>query len=339
MLLRVVLGAACVGGTLVFASCVSAQGVLPAATVSSSGFFFSAEADYRSIKTPTYSLGAHSVDLGTGGDAGAVNVTKPRVSGAGGQGTLGYFLPSGTLPAALANSRIALSGGYFSADSRQNATYTDPFPVWVLLDGTVVPACGCMSSLLETKQSGWRLGVSAAADVNHSFGIWSPSVEIIAASTRTKQTLTQADNLGTYVANTRLSWKDVGIKLGILTSAPIVPALEWGVGGSLSILYRRADFNGDDSYQDNFFGSVTSLANIEANTWAFVPALQTQVTIRPATNLQLKLFGAVEWDNRVPQIVAPTFSFFVFPGDPVRLEFASQTSYRIGGSFVYAFNQ
>lgn len=337
MLWRAVLGVTCIFGLGLFNSSVFAQGLLPAATVSSSGMFFSADVDYRSIKTPTYSLGAHSVDLGTGGDAGAVNITKPRVSGAGGQATLGYFLPSGTHPAALGNARIALSGGYFSADSRQNATYTDPFLVWVLLDGTVAPACGCMSSLLETKQSGWRFGLSAAADVTNSHAIWSPFAEIVAASTRTKQALTQVDSLGTYAANTRLSWNDVGVKFGLMTSLPITPMFEWGLGGSLSILYRRADFSGDDSYQDNFI-TVTSLANIEANTWAFVPALQTQVTIRPAANLQLRIFGAMEWDNRVPQIIAPTFSFFAFQGDPVRLGFASQTSHRIGGSLIYAFN-
>lgn len=338
MSLRMALRAACTGGAIMFTSAVSGQGLLPAATVSASGVFFSAEADYRNVKSPSYSLGAHSVDLATGGDAGALNVVKPRLSGAGGQATLGYFLPAGTLPAAFANTRIALSGGYFTADGRQNASYVDIFPAWVMLDGTTVPACDCISSLLETKQSGWRFGLSATADINQSFAIWSPSIELVAASTRTRQTLTQVDTGGIYIANTRLEWTDLGVKFGLMTSLPLSPMLDWGVGGSVSVLYRWADFNGDD-YLSLFGTAVTSLASIEANTWAFVPALQTQLTLRPAANAQFRLFGAVEWDNRVPQIVAPTFSFFVLPGEPVRLDFGSQTSYRIGGSFVYAFNQ
>jgi hypothetical protein len=228
--------------------------------------FFSADLDYRTIRTPTNSLGAHDVDLVTGGDAGAVNPTKPRVSGAGGQATLGFYLPPGTYAASFNNIRIALSGGYFSADGRQNATYTDPFLVWILLDGTPIPACGCMSSFLETRQSGWNVGLSAAAEITHNSTVWSPFAEIVVASKKIRQTLTQVDESpATYAVNTHLSWHDLGIRLGLMAAMPVTPKIEWSLGESLSILYRQVGFSGEDSYQDTF-SSVTSFANIDADT-------------------------------------------------------------------------
>jgi hypothetical protein len=71
-----------------------------------------------------------------------------------------------------------------------------------------------------------------------------------------------------------------------------------------------------------------------------VPALQTQIAIRPVPNVEISVSGGIEWDTRAPQIIAPSFADFPFgPGQPAALGFSTQTGYRIGGSFTYAFNR
>jgi hypothetical protein len=313
---------------------------MPAPATTSDGVFFSASADYRSIVTPSYALGAHEVNIATFDDAGSVHVVKPRVTGAGVQATLGLIAPAGSPLAAFgSNTRLALTGGYFEADGTNNGLATPFFPAWVLLDGTAWYACDCITSQLTTKLSGWNVGLTASSDIRHGQIVWTPSFGLVVASTRNKQTLLQSDPDDLYSAETRLRWNDVGVKTALAFSVPLAPTVEWSLEGTLAVLYRRANFSGSD-FLDVSGTDIGSSISLNANTWTFVPALQTQIVMRPAPNIQVSAFGGVEWDTRTPQIIAPSFADFPFgPGQSAGLGFSTQTGYRVGGSFTYAFNR
>jgi hypothetical protein len=317
-----------------------AQGGTPATTTASDGVFFSAGADYRSIVTPTYSLGAHEVDIVTSDDAGSVHVVKPRVTGAGVQATLGMIAPAGSSLAMLgSNTRLAVTGGYFEATGTSNGLAAPIFPAWVLLDGTAWYACDCITSQLTTKLSGWNVGLNASADMRQGQIVWTPSFAMVTASTRNTQTLIQADSTDLYSATTRLRWNDFGAKAGLALSVPVNPNVEWSFGGTVALLYRQAKLSGSD-FLDVAGTDIGSSIALKSDTWALVPALQTQVAIRPSQNLQIAVFGSVEWDTRTPKIISPSFADFPFgPGQSAGLGFSTQTSYRVGGSFIYAFNR
>jgi hypothetical protein len=317
----------------------SAQSLLTEPASRANGIFFSASGDYRAINMPTYALGAHAIDISTFGDAGSLNTFNPRVTGAGGQATLGIVLSPGTLPAALgSNVRLSVSGGYFDADSRQNSASEAPFPAWVLLDGTVTFGCGCITTSLTTQVSGWTVGLNAASDVKLGQFLWTPSIELVFAGTRNRQSLVQASPTETYSASTRVTWDDAGVKFGLGVTAPVTAMSELSLGGTLAVLYRRAEFGGTD-FLDVAGTDISTAINVSANTWTLVPGLLAQLTLRPAPQARIGMFGGVEWDTRAPMIVAPNFTdFFLFQGNPASLGFTTQTSYRVGGSFTYAFN-
>jgi hypothetical protein len=306
----------------------------------SDGVFFSAGADYRSIVTPSYALGAHEVNVVTSDDAGSVHVVKPRVTGAGAQATLGLIAPPGSSLAVFgSNARLAFTGGYFEADGTSNGLAMPVFPAWVLLDGTAWYACDCITSQLTTKLSAWNVGLNASAEMRRGQIVLTPSVAIVTASTRNRQTLIQADSTDLYSAVTQLRWNDVGVKAGLALSMPVSPAVEWSTGATLAVLYRQAKLSGSD-FLDVSGTDIGSSVTRKADTWTLVPALQTQIAIRLSPDFQLDIFGGVEWDTRTPRIVAPSFADFPFgPGQPASLAFSTQTGYRVGGSLTYTFNR
>lgn len=309
-------------------------------TTASNGVFFSASTDYRSIVTPSYALGAHEVNVVTADDAGPVHVARPRVTGAGVQATLGWIGPAGSSLAAFGpNTRVALTGGYFEADGTDNGLATPVFPAWVLLDGTAWYACDCITSQLTTRLSGWNVGLNASADIRQGQMVWTPSFALVAASARNKQTLVQADPTDLYNAVTRLRWNDLGVKAGLALSMPLDPVVEWSFGGTLAVLYRHARLSGSD-FLDVSGTDIGSSIALSSDTWAFVPALQARVAIRPSPDIQIAVHGGVEWDTRAPRIIAPSFADFPFgSAQSAGLGFATQTSYSIGGSFTYVFNR
>jgi len=318
----------------------AAQSGTPATPTVSDGVFFSASTDYRSIITPSYSLGAHEVNVVTFDDAGSVHAVRPRVTGAGAQATLGLIAPAGSPLAAFgSNTRLAVTGGYFEADGTSNGLTIPFFLAWVLLDGTAWYACDCITSQLVTKLSGWNIELSASSDRHQGPIVWTPSLAVVMASTRNTQSLTQSDSTDLYSAVTRLRWNDAGLKAGLAFSAALGPAVDWRLGGTVALLYRQARLSGSDFLDVAGVDIGSSIAR-DANTWALVPALQTQIALRPAPSIQISAFGSVEWDRRTPQIIAPSFADFPFgPGQPASLGFSAQTAYRVGGSFTYAFSR
>lgn len=323
---------------------VFAQTVLPSSTMTSNGVYIWLDGSYRSVNLPDYSLGVRTTDA-TFSDLGPVQSFKPRVTGEGINGGIGFVLPEHVLPTVFgSNTRIGLTGSYVEADAKQTGYAMTPGPVQTWLDGTLFFGCGCeFWSELATKYSGWRLGLNAASDVRIGAVTWTPSIEIVTNWARTRQTLTQIDSSEIYTANTKLNWSDVGIKLGLGMTLPVAPTVEFGLSGTIAVVHRRAHLRGNDALAD-IGGGVDLATSIDtsAHTWAVVPGAQVQLLFNPAPQMQIRAFGGVERDSRVPGIVSPHFTpdqFFTFMGSSASIGFSGQTSYFAGGGFTYAFNR
>lgn len=327
------------------AGIAAAQGLSPTASVSANGAFLWVDGAHRSINLPTYSLGAHTVDPATFADLGPVQTFKPRVTAEAINGGIGFVVPEGRSAATLgSNLRIALTGGYIRADAKQTAYANTSAPIQMWLDGTLFPGCGCEYSInLATEYSGWRFGINAASDLQIGSVTFTPSIEVVTGTVRVRQTLTQLDSFEVYNSYIKLKWSDLGIKLGMSATMPISPMFEFGASGTMAVVHRRASLIGNDMLADLVAGPLlATFVDTSEHTWAIVPAAQVQFIFIPASQVQIRAFGGVEWDSRVPGIVSPHFTpdqFFTLTGSPATIGFSGQTSYFVGGGLTYAFNR
>ena len=193
--------------------------------------------------------------------------------------------------------------------------------------------------------------MNATTDFSAGRFIWSPSAEILGGGSRTRQAYERKTRLVTlaptaiYDATTTARWQDVGAKVGLAVSAPLTPMIDFGFGGTLAAVYRHATLKGNDQLDDGFGFVTTSAVNFSRSTVAFIPGAQAQVTVRPTSTVQMRVFGEVQRDNRVPGIVSPTFTadqFFPFfiagtPATPASIGFTSQTNYHAGGGVTVTF--
>jgi hypothetical protein len=213
----------------------------------------------------------------------------------------------------------------------------------MFLDGSMAIGCGCeFSSQLTTRYSAWHLGINATSDIQTGPLTWIRSIELIGGRTRTRQTLNQTDSFEFYTSQTKLYWSDVGAKVGLGVTMPLSPAVEFGLGGTLAVVHRHVRLHGQDRLDDSLGTLFETSIGATANTWAVVPGGQAQLLFRAHPQMQVRVFGGLQWDSRVPGIVSPHFSpdqLFTFMGDPASIGFSGQTSYFVGGGFTYAFNR
>jgi hypothetical protein len=212
------------------------------------------------------------------------------------------------------------------------------------LNGSLFFGCGCeFWSELVTSYSGWRVGVNAASDIRIGAITWTPSVEIVGNGARTRQTLSQLDSSEIYTSNTKLNWNDLGLKFGLGATMPIAARVEFGLNGTVAVVHRRAHLRGNDMLTDLVSGPLLGTSvDTSASTWTVIPGGQVQLVFSPLPQMQIRAFGGLEWDSRVPGIVSPRFTpaqFFTLQGDPASIGFSGQTSYFAGGGFTYAFNR
>lgn len=298
---------------------------------------------YRNISLPAFALGSHTFDVNTFGDLGPVQTFRPRIDAAAFQSGIGFSIPDWVLPALFgSNVRIGLTGSYITGDGRQSAPANSNAPMLVWLDGTIFFGCGCnYVSRLTTNYSAFRLGLDVTSDIRAGALTFSPSIEVLGGSTRVRQSLTQTDDVDVYTSGTRLSWDDVGVKFGLGVAAPVTPAFEIGVTGTVAVLHRDVRLTGSDFVGG--LGGINFGTSIDrsARTVAVIPGGQMQLLFSPFPQTRLRLYGGLEWDSRVPGIVAPGFTaeqvFAGFQGNPASIGFSGQTTYFAGGGFTQSF--
>lgn len=321
--------------------------VTPAATTSTGGIKLWIDGAYHSFNLPTFALGFFNLGVGTFEPLGPTQTYKPRATGEGASGGVSFLLPHGVLPGT--NARIALVGGFADVTATQTGSVTSEFNAAQLLGGQLGFPCGpcILPSRLETEHRQWRAGVNASSEFSAGALIFIPSLEFFGGRARTSQTYAQQRIAGLavtyYDAQTRLQSRDIGAKVGLTVVMPIAPMIDVAVSGTLAAAHRHVTLAGNDQLNDG--GVTTSTIDVSRSTVAFIPGAQAQITVRPAPTVQLRAFGGVELDNRVPGITSPQFTAAQFlaligtttPATPAGIGFSSESNYFFGGGLSVAF--
>jgi hypothetical protein len=334
-----------------FGTAASAQ-IAPSQTksVTPGGMFVWVDGDYRSIQLPGFGLGFYETSTTTFEKIGAVNTFRPRVDGTGVSGGIGMALPPGFLPGA--NARVALTGRFVDADATQNAVSISNGNIPQLLNGFLIGPCGAcqLPTRLETNLRSWQVGLNLATEIPAYRFLIIPSVEILGGTSRVNQSYSQARVVSGgptayYDSDTSMNWRDAGAKIGLAISTAITPNVDFSLGGTLTAAYRRATLDGNDRLDDGFGFIATSAIGISRSTFVVIPGLEAQVTARPWHGVQVRAFGGIERDNRVPGIVAPSFTPAEFlagfgtgiVATPASIGFSAQTNFHAGGGITVAF--
>jgi hypothetical protein len=329
---RVWIGAAF---ALALATGSGAQEFSPTAVVSASfnGTTMWVDGSWRSVGLPTYGLGFHNITAASV-DAGAIQSFSVRPAGYGINAGI-----SGPTSAFGSNVRVALQGGYVSATADQSGSATSDNNIGQLLNGQL------LTSQLATRHDAWWLAATATSDVRVGVMTLSPLAEIFGGIAQTRQDLSQSrDSLGaitTYEASTRVRWADVGARAGVTATVPLAAAVEAGLGGKVGFAYRQVSLTGTDTGVFVPVGiPVSSSIDVSDTTFAFVANLHGQVIVRPRPGVGLRAFAGLDYDNRVPGIVAPTFTptnvATTFIGSAATIGYSGHTSYYAGGGITIA---
>ena len=145
----------------------------------------------------------------------------------------------------------------------------------------------------------------------------------------------------TYDATTRIRWTDVGARLGVTGTVPLAAAVEAGLGGKVGFAHRQVSLAGTDTGLFVPVGiPVSSSIELGDTTVALVANLHGQVIVSPRQGVRLRAIAGLNYDNRVPGIVAPTFTptdvATTFVGSAATIGYSGQTSYYAGGGLTIA---
>jgi hypothetical protein len=177
-----------------------------------------------------------------------------------------------------------------------------------------------------------------------------PSIEILGGTSRVNQSYSQARVVSGgptayYDSDTSMRWSDAGAKVGLAISTALTPNVDFSLGGTVTAAFRRATLDGNDRLDDGFGFIATSAIGLSRSTVVVIPGLEAQVTARPWQGVQVRAFGGIERDNRVPGIVAPSFTPAEFlagfgtgiVATPASIGFSAHTNVRVGGGITVAF--
>jgi hypothetical protein len=315
-----------------------------AAVVYTGGFYIWADGSYQSIPLPTYDLGFFT---GVGNNITAVERHRPRVTGFGVDGGIGYVLPQGTLsPLFGADARIEASAHYVNARSTENGSAFLPIPVGAqLANGSLPFGVGCnaaspctTASTLRSEYSAWRLELKGASDFKTGALTLTPSVAVFGGTARTDQTYTQIFSLlnppvspfNTYRANSNLDWADIGIKAGLQASFAVTNTVTVAAGGTIGTASRLVDLSISDAYVPavGALGGASTLGT-SADANPFLANAEASLYWKPSPLWSARLFGGVNYDSKVPGIVRPN----IIGGNlvPASIGYEALTSWYVGG--------
>jgi hypothetical protein len=329
------------------------------------GFYIWTDGSYQSINLPTYDLGTRLKPAAAGSAISPANSFDPRASGYGISGGVGIVLPRGMFLSNIGtNARFEFSGSYVNANASQSATTVSTVgggyslaQIGGLTNFAGSVACGAatscvVSSALGTSYSSWRIDGRYATDYKMGGVTLTPSLSVFGGKSRNSQTLAETNSVFgggatvQYNADTRLDWTDWGGRVGLSGSVPVTEWMTFVVGGNAGLAARRSSLTGSD-VANVFFGGVpffaptTSSTASSGTTTAFVANAEASVTVRLASNVALRTFGGLNYDNKVPGIVAPgvVATPFGFGGTTAAaaIKYQAETSYYAGGGLTVRF--
>jgi hypothetical protein len=333
----------------------------PPPNPSSGKFYVWLDGSYQSQGLPQVDLGFTHLVFPPGGplnqNAGPVATFKPRVDGAGFNGTLGYAFTPGILPAYLgSNARIELAGSYVTASATQsNSTVLGT----AALPGTVAfqhvngalsffLICGAdpcpTATSLQTHYDAWRLHARAASDFAFGAVTVTPSVKIFGGQSKNEQTLNQVVNFVTLVGSTSLienaseRSRDIGSMLGVNGRYDINQWLSFNLGGEVGVAYRRINLFATDKASGS---STVGQFATDSNKTPFLANAEASLVAKPFARTAIKVFGGVTYDNRVAGIAAQNYTGVLFnnnPTTPVSVRTSAELGYSGGMGLIVALS-
>jgi hypothetical protein len=342
-------------GALCTGSAMAADIPLKAPPPPAQGSFYLRLDDYYDVvRLPTYSLGAalSTTPTAFGGlYNGQVNQFDPHTNGNGFRGALGYVIPNSDL-------RAELVGSYAKTTATQSAATTVQSENVILLNGFVDQSGGNaiagipVNSTLSTTYISWAIGGKVLKDIKAERVTWSPFIEVFGGNSHERQGLSQtlfnqpppgnpSPALSVYAASTDLGWTDVGAKVGVSTKFDVSPQFSLGLVGSLAIADRMAHLDGSDSF--TFVAVGRSTVSFGTSTGVFLAHGEANATYWFMPALAIRGFVGVNFDSRVPGLVAPTYAGlltgtgFAVPTTRVGITYAGESSYYAGGGVALKF--
>lgn len=324
----------------------------------SSGFYVSMDGSSQTINLPAYDLGWKLTDYTTGANRGPSETYRPRVDGYGIAGSVGYVTPDGTFSNMWgSNVRFEIGASYIHADGTANGRSPDiagfgySYAAQMLNGGfgetNGFGSTSSTNSTLTTDYTAWKIGLKSAAD--HTFGAvtLTPSLSVFGGHASNKQSFFQQLNSGSspsnrnYRANSLLGWTDWGARAGLDGKWQLASWLGLGLGGSVGTAWRDVSMNASDEYNHLGIGAYTVYSAAAGNqtTAPLLANAEASITVQPLSNIALKAFGGLNFDSRVPGMLAASFVGGGPTGvTPAGIKFASETSYYVGGRLTVGFN-
>jgi hypothetical protein len=102
----------------------------------------------------------------------------------------------------------------------------------------------------------------------------------------------------------------------------------------------KVSFTGSDSGFADLGGGIGPLPSSIAlgqTTTAFVANVETSVIFKLAPSWSLRAFGGLDYDNKVPGILAPGVNLLGGVGTPAAIKYQAETSYYAGGGLTAKF--
>ena len=324
-----------------------------------SGFYVSFDGSQQTINLPTYDLGWKLKDYFSGANRGPSETNKPRVDGYGIAGTFGYVAPDGSFSQMWGrNVRFEIGASYIRANGTINgrspniAGFSYGFAAQ-MLNGSFGESNGFgnstawTSSTLTTDYTAWKIGLKSASDYTFGAVTLTPSLSAFAGHASNEQTFFQQLNTDgspsnrNYRANSLLGWTDWGARAGLDGKLQLASWLSLGLGGSVGTAWRDVSMNASDEYNHLGIGAYTAYSAVAGrqSTAPLLANAEASMTIQPLSNITLKAFGGLNFDSRVPGMLAASFVGGGPTGvTPAGIKFASETSYYAGGRLTVGFS-
>lgn len=213
---------------------------------------FGARAEYQFLKTY---VGPVHGNATVGG--GPQTVIGARALAVGPDGTLGYVLPDGTLPAWLGrNFRVEAEGGWQGGRVTRTvqSAFVGGLGRFFPVTGIAIPFGfvngGNTQSSLLVRTSQWQVGLTGKSDYNLTpTFLVSPFVQVFGGSARANYDLYDRFNIAGFgfsdnVRAERLQTWQIGGKLGANLVWEITHFARVNFGGHVGLSYQRANYSG-----------------------------------------------------------------------------------------------
>jgi hypothetical protein len=331
-----------------------------ATSASSGGFYVRAEGSYQSLDLPTVDLGqGRLILLGPRGilannaNGGPIATFKPTVTGYGTEGAFGYVLRDGTLsPVWGSHVRLEAGGSYVNADQSQSQS-TILFPDTLSFQHVngaqnFILICNndpCLTTTtLRSHYEAWQADIKAASDFPAGPLTVTPSLAIFGGEGRNDQTLAQATSFVGRALQLTLDetasekGSDLfGTRVGLKGKLDVTPWLAVGLGGDFGFAARHISLVA----YDNSLASRPARFATTNDVTAFLAGAEASLIAKPLSNVAIKLFGGVTYDDHVPGIAAQNYpgAFFSNPqgGTPVSIRSSAEMGYYAGLGVVVHF--